>query len=75
MWVKPREILISSPMWDTDRTSMHFILQRRKGRGKNGGKSISGLLVSTLDSVLEVRPPPYRSGFSLIPHGFDYSPY
>lgn len=57
MWIKPKEVLVSGPLWQTERANQHFILQRRKGRGTRG---FSSLLVGTLDSVLDTRPPPYR---------------
>lgn len=56
MLVLPKEILVSGPLWVTERANMYFILQRRKGRGRG----LSALIVGTLDSVREVKPPPYR---------------
>ena len=41
----------------TERANPYFVLQRRKGRGGGG---IAGLLVGTLDTVLDSRTPPYR---------------
>lgn len=58
MWVHPTEILVSGPLWVTERANMHFVLQRRKGRSGKGG--FSAIIVGTLDSVRETKPPPYR---------------
>ena len=41
----------------TERANPFFLLQRRKGR-RGGG--LAGLLVGTLDTVLDNRSPPYR---------------
>jgi len=57
MWISPKELLVSGPLWQTERANQNFILQRRKGRGTSG---LSSLLVGTLDSVLDTKPPPYR---------------
>lgn len=37
---------------------MFFVLQKRRGHGSN--KSFSSILVGTLDSVFDTKPPPYR---------------
>ncbi|XP_060800380.1 TBC1 domain family member 9 isoform X2 [Amyelois transitella] len=58
MWVKPQEIFIKTALWDCDETTLYFVLQRRKGHGKSRG--LSSLLVGTLDSVRDTKPPPYR---------------
>lgn len=58
MWVKPQEIFIKTALWDTDETTLYFVLQRRKGHGKSRG--LSSLLVGTLDSVRDTKPAPYR---------------
>ena len=58
MWVHPVEILVSGPLWVTERANMHFVLQRRKGRSGRGG--LSAIIVGTIDSVRETKPPPYR---------------
>ena len=57
--LNPREILVSGPgFWQTERVNRNFILQKRKGHGTRG---LSSLLVQTWDSVLDTKPPPYRS--------------
>ncbi|XP_023947050.1 TBC1 domain family member 9 [Bicyclus anynana] len=58
MWVKPQEVFLKTPLWDTDETTLYFVLQRRKGHGKS--KGLSSLLVGTLDSVRDTKPAPYR---------------
>ncbi|XP_059050119.1 TBC1 domain family member 9 [Achroia grisella] len=58
MWVKPQEVFLKTAMWDSDETTLYFVLQRRKGHGKSRG--LSSLLVGTLDSVRDSKPAPYR---------------
>ncbi|XP_053625119.1 TBC1 domain family member 9 isoform X2 [Plodia interpunctella] len=58
MWVKPQEIFLKTALWDCDETTLYFVLQRRKGHGKS--KGLSSLLVGTLDSVRDTKPPPFR---------------
>ncbi|KAJ3587618.1 hypothetical protein NHX12_011215 [Muraenolepis orangiensis] len=60
MWISPEEVLIANALWVSERANPFFILQRRKGHGKGGG--ITGLLVGTLDVVLDssARVAPYR---------------
>ncbi|XP_045785800.1 TBC1 domain family member 9 isoform X2 [Maniola jurtina] len=58
MWVKPQEVFLKTPLWDSDETTLYFVLQRRKGHGKS--KGLSSLLVGTLDSVRDTKPAPYR---------------
>ncbi|XP_013413337.1 TBC1 domain family member 9 isoform X1 [Lingula anatina] len=57
MWVKPEEVLLANALWVTERANPFFILQRRKGRGGGG---LTGLLVGTMDAVLDNKTPPYR---------------
>ncbi|XP_060086343.1 TBC1 domain family member 9-like [Ylistrum balloti] len=57
MWLKPEEILLANALWVTERANPFFILQRRKGYGGGG---LTGLLVGTLDTVLDSKTPPYR---------------
>ncbi|KAK7098500.1 hypothetical protein V1264_002776 [Littorina saxatilis] len=57
MWVKPEEVLLANALWVTDQANPFFVLQRRKGYGGGG---LTGLLVGTLDTVLDNRTPPYR---------------
>ncbi|XP_023332469.1 TBC1 domain family member 9 [Eurytemora carolleeae] len=57
MWISPKEVLVSGPLWFTERTNEHFVFQRRKGRGKPG---FYNALVETFDSVLDTKPPPFR---------------
>uniref|UniRef100_A0A669PQ70 TBC1 domain family member 9 n=1 Tax=Phasianus colchicus TaxID=9054 RepID=A0A669PQ70_PHACC len=59
MWVNPEEVLLANALWVTERANPYFILQRRKG---HGGGGFSGLLVGTLDVVLDssARVAPYR---------------
>lgn len=58
MWVKPQEVLLANALWVTEQANMYFVLQRRKGHGKT--KGLSSLLVGTLDSVFDTKPPPFR---------------
>jgi len=58
MWVPPKEISAGPGFWAVERANTHFILQRRKGRSGKGG--LSAIVVGTLDSVRETRPPTYR---------------
>ena len=44
---------------DTELANTYFLLQQRKGVNKTN-RGFSGLLVGTLDSVLDTKPPPYR---------------
>ncbi|XP_037074435.1 LOW QUALITY PROTEIN: TBC1 domain family member 9-like [Pollicipes pollicipes] len=57
MWVKPQEVLIANALWVVERSNQYFVLQKRKGHGTRG---LSSLLVGTMDSVFDTRPPPYR---------------
>ncbi|XP_024918795.1 TBC1 domain family member 9B isoform X2 [Cynoglossus semilaevis] len=60
MWIEPEEVLLAGALWVSERANPFFILQRRKGHGRGGG--LSGLLVGTLDVVLDssARVAPYR---------------
>ncbi|KAM5255694.1 TBC1 domain family member 9 isoform 2-T2 [Ctenodactylus gundi] len=65
MWVNPEEVLLASALWVAERANPYFILQRRKGHagdGGGGGGGLAGLLVGTLDVVLDssARVAPYR---------------
>lgn len=57
MWVKPEEVLLANALWVTERANPYFVLQRRKGYGGGG---LTGLLVGTLDTVMDSKTPPYR---------------
>ncbi|KAM9253749.1 TBC1 domain family member 9B isoform 1-T1 [Dugong dugon] len=60
MWLAPEEVLVANALWVTERANPFFVLQRRRGHGKGGG--LTGLLVGTLDVVLDssARVAPYR---------------
>ncbi|XP_066574485.1 TBC1 domain family member 9 isoform X2 [Amia ocellicauda] len=62
MWVNPEEVLLAGALWITERANPYFILQKRKGHGDGGGGGLAGLLVGTLDVVLDssARVAPYR---------------
>uniref|UniRef100_A0A3Q3BVW9 TBC1 domain family member 9 n=1 Tax=Haplochromis burtoni TaxID=8153 RepID=A0A3Q3BVW9_HAPBU len=61
MWVTPEDVLLAGALWITERANPYFILQKRKGHGDGGG-GLAGLLVGTLDVVLDssARMAPYR---------------
>uniref|UniRef100_A0A3Q4ARM4 TBC1 domain family member 9 n=1 Tax=Mola mola TaxID=94237 RepID=A0A3Q4ARM4_MOLML len=61
MWVSPEDVLLAGALWITERANPYFILQKRKGHGDGGG-GLAGLLVGTLDVVLDssARTAPYR---------------
>ena len=89
MWIRPKEVLVSGPLWYLERANTHFVLQGRKGRGEPGAlerharaeedqrkgnaastaastgakprRGMAALLVGTWDSVMDTRPPSYRS--------------
>lgn len=42
----------------TEESSPYFLLQHRKGHGKS--KGFSSIIVGTLDSIFDTKPPPYR---------------
>ncbi|XP_069510193.1 TBC1 domain family member 9B-like isoform X2 [Ambystoma mexicanum] len=60
MFLPPEEVLLANALWVTERANPFFILQRRRGHGK--GQGLTGLLVGTLDVVLDSssRVAPYR---------------
>ncbi|XP_075994456.1 TBC1 domain family member 9B [Genypterus blacodes] len=60
MWLSPEEVLLAGALWVSERANPFFVLQRRRGHGRGGG--LSGLLVGTLDVVLDssARVAPYR---------------
>lgn len=58
MFVKPEEVLIANAFWETEQTSLYFVLQHRKGHGTV--KGFSSLLVGTMDSIFDTKPAPYR---------------
>ncbi|KAM6151753.1 TBC1 domain family member 8B [Rhynchocyon petersi] len=64
MWLKPEEMLLKNALklWLMERSNDYFVLQRRRGYGEDGGGGITGLLVGTLDSVLDstARVAPFR---------------
>ncbi|MCJ8730239.1 hypothetical protein PDJAM_G00182030 [Pangasius djambal] len=62
MWLHPEEVLLAGALWVTERANPYFILQKRKGHGEGGGGGLAGLLVGTLDVVLDssARVAPYR---------------
>ncbi|KAK6190175.1 hypothetical protein SNE40_002098 [Patella caerulea] len=57
MWVKPEEVLLANALWVNERANPYFVLQKRKGYGGGG---LAGLLVGTIDTVLDSKTPPYR---------------
>uniref|UniRef100_A0A8D3B7A2 TBC1 domain family member 8B n=1 Tax=Scophthalmus maximus TaxID=52904 RepID=A0A8D3B7A2_SCOMX len=54
MWLHPEEILLKNAfkLWVTEKDNEYFVLQRRRGYGEGGG-GLTGLLVGTLDTVLD----------------------
>ncbi|KAF7989163.1 hypothetical protein HCN44_007473 [Aphidius gifuensis] len=58
MWMKPQEVLLANAFWETEQATIYFVLQRRKGHGKT--KGLTSILVGTLDSVFDKKPPPFR---------------
>ncbi|XP_054734320.1 TBC1 domain family member 9 [Anastrepha obliqua] len=58
MWIKPKEMLMPPAFWIDEMQSKYFVLQKRRGHGET--RSFTSLLVNTLDSVWDTKPPPYR---------------
>ncbi|XP_053329061.1 TBC1 domain family member 8B [Spea bombifrons] len=54
MWLRPEEVLLKNALklWVTEQSNPYFVLQRRRGYGEEGG-GLTGLLVGTLDAVLD----------------------
>uniref|UniRef100_A0A8D2L6B3 TBC1 domain family member 8B n=1 Tax=Varanus komodoensis TaxID=61221 RepID=A0A8D2L6B3_VARKO len=54
MWLNPEEVLLKNALklWVLERSNRYFVLQRRRGYGEEGG-GLTGLLVGTLDAVLD----------------------
>ncbi|XP_063169777.1 TBC1 domain family member 8B [Candoia aspera] len=54
MWLTPEEVLLKSALrlWVQERCNRYFVLQRRRGYAEDGG-GLTGLLVGTLDAVLD----------------------
>ncbi|XP_051791145.1 TBC1 domain family member 8B isoform X2 [Erpetoichthys calabaricus] len=63
MWLKPEEVLLKNALklWVTEKSNEYFVLQRRRGYGDGGGR-FAGLLVGTLDAVMDstAKVAPYR---------------
>ncbi|XP_053129554.1 TBC1 domain family member 8B [Hemicordylus capensis] len=57
MWLTPEEVLLKNALklWALERSNEYFVLQRRRGYGEEGGGGggLAGLLVGTLDAVLD----------------------
>ncbi|XP_067644992.1 TBC1 domain family member 9 [Eurosta solidaginis] len=58
MWIPPNEIYFPPAFWIDEMHSKYFVLQKR--RGHDEPRSFRSLLVNTLDSVWDTKPPPYR---------------
>ncbi|XP_076843814.1 TBC1 domain family member 8B isoform X2 [Brachyhypopomus gauderio] len=63
MWLRPEEVLLKNALklWATEKSNDYFVLQRRRGYG-GGSRALTGLLVGTLDTVLDstAKVAPYR---------------
>ncbi|XP_054583976.1 TBC1 domain family member 8 [Eptesicus fuscus] len=68
MWLRPEEVPLKNALrlWVTQRSSCHFVLQRRRGHGEGGGR-LTGRLVGALDAVLDssARVAPFRILFQV----------
>lgn len=62
MWVEPKELLIATGFWSTEKKCRYFSIQRRKGQGSRG---LSSVLMGTMDSIFSNRKP---AGFRIIHH-------
>ncbi|XP_028570873.2 TBC1 domain family member 8B isoform X1 [Podarcis muralis] len=64
MWLTPEEVLLKNALklWVLERSNRYFVLQRRRGCGEEGGGGLTGILVGTLDAVLDStsRVAPFR---------------
>ncbi|XP_078544789.1 TBC1 domain family member 8B [Lissotriton helveticus] len=64
MWLRPEEVLLKNALklWVTEKLNSYFVLQRRRGYGEEGGGGLTGILVGTLDAVLDStsKVAPYR---------------
>ncbi|XP_044755659.1 TBC1 domain family member 9 isoform X1 [Coccinella septempunctata] len=58
MFIKPEEVLVANAFWETEESSLYFVLQHRKGHGNSRG--LSAMLVGTIDSIFDTKPAPYR---------------
>ncbi|XP_049823440.1 TBC1 domain family member 9 [Aethina tumida] len=58
MFIKPQEVLIANAFWETEDSTLYFVVQHRKGHGTI--KGLSSLLVGTMDSIFDTKPAPYR---------------
>lgn len=66
MWIRPQEVLLANALWSIEQANPYFVLQKRKGKG------LAGLLVGTLDSVLDSKAPLYRILHQVIDSDISY---